>query len=199
MNKLFSAVFFIFILTFTPPLWAVSASEIAGTYELSGVMEMAGGLKLMSNQKYEAQFSYGAADWAEGGTWKLDKDNSVVLSDSKFIAKNTANLSLFLPSGTRFTYTQGKLTATGPNGSHLTFINPNKTPSTQSEPGEGRMRVKGTVVKMDSEILQVKIKERECVDFDVNKVSPDILDKAKKSKHIDVEIPYSSIIGGESC
>jgi hypothetical protein len=189
--------FFILIVVcvFTPPLWAASASEITGTYELTGVMEMAGALRIMPDQKYMAQFSYGAADWIEEGNWKWADSHSIVLSNARFKLRNTNDISLLLPSGTRFIYAQGKLTAYGPGG-HIIFINPNKTPSGHHAPGEGRMRVRGTVVTINSEILEVKTKE--CIDFDVNGLSEEVIRTAKKSKQIDVEIPYSAIISSSS-
>lgn len=79
----------------------------------------------------------------------------------------------------------------------------NKTPSpknkTGDSAGEGRMRVHGKVIKLDSEILVVKMDE--CVQFDVRSLSDSVLKTAKQNigKMIDVEIPYSSIIGGGSC
>ncbi len=172
------------------------ADDISGTYELTGVMEMAGAITFMPNHAYQAQFSYGAADWIEAGNWRLEK-NTVVLSNSHFKIKNTQHLSLLLPSGTRFTLGQGKIIAYGPNG-HITFINPYKTPSTSSGPGEGRMRVQGTVIKMDSDTLEVKT-TKECMYFSVNQLSPAIVRAATQSKHIDVEIPYSAIIAGGGC
>lgn len=179
------------------PLLALEPQDVAGNYELQGVMEMAGGLSLRPDLKYAAGFSYGAADWIEEGSWKLD-GNAVVLSGSHFKQKNM-NLPLFLPSGTRFAYQDGKLTASGPGGK-VTFVNPNKTPShrkTTGQPGEGRMAVHGKVLKIDDEVMVVKTKE--CIDFSVPQLSPDVLKVAKKGAVIDVEIPYSAIIGGESC
>ena len=171
---------------------------MVGNYELQGVMEMAGGLTLRPDQKYSAGFSYGAADWVEVGTWKPEGDG-VVLSGSRFKARNTKEIPLFLPSGTRFTYKDGRLTATGPGGK-VVFIDPNKTPSHRKktgEAGEGRMIVRGKVVKLDSEVLIVKMKE--CLAFSVARLSPDVLSVAKQGKTIDVEIPFSAMIGGESC
>ena len=199
LHYILLAISFFFICSSN--ILAASASEIAGIYELSGVMEMAGAIKLSPNQKYEARFSYGSADWIEEGDWKLVGNNSVVLSGAHFKAKNTNDLPLFLTSGMQFTYTQGKLTSDD-QSRHVTFINPNKTPSSknaagETKPGEGRMHVKGEIVKLDSDILEVKMKE--CIDFDVHSLSPEVLQAAKKSKSIDVEIPYSAIIGGETC
>jgi len=181
-----------------PSLPAWETQELVGNYELQGVMEMAGGLTLRPDQKYSAGFSYGAADWVEVGTWKPEGDG-VVLSGSRFKARNTKEIPLFLPSGTRFTYKDGRLTATGPGGK-VVFIDPNKTPSHRKktgEAGEGRMIVRGKVVKLDSEVLIVKMKE--CLAFSVARLSPDVLSVAKQGKTIDVEIPFSAMIGGESC
>lgn len=181
-----------------PILLAWETRDLVGDYELQGVMEMAGGLSLKPDQKYTAGFSYGAADWAEEGSWKPDGDG-VALSGSHFKARNTNKIPLFLPSGTHFVYKAGRLTATGPGGS-VTFVDPNKTPShrkTTGEAGEGRMIVRGKVVKLDAEELVVKTKE--CMMFSVPQLSPDVLKSAKVGKRIDAEIPYSAIIGGGSC
>jgi hypothetical protein len=73
---------------------------------------MAGGLSLKKDQTYSAGFSYGAADWIEAGDWKAEGDG-VTLSGSRFKARNTKEIPLFLPSGTHFVYKDGRLTATG--------------------------------------------------------------------------------------
>jgi hypothetical protein len=187
-----------FSLTGSP--FAQAAQDLAGDYELTGVMEMAGALTLKADHTYAAGFSYGAADWVEAGTWKVEGDE-VALSGSHFKTKNAFKLPLFLPGGTRLHYDEGKLTATGPGGS-VTFLNPNKTPSHRKktgEAGEGRMLVRGHVVKLDAESLVVKTKKDGCIDFAVSRLSPEVLTKAKLGKRIDAEIPYSAIIGGESC
>jgi hypothetical protein len=181
--------------------FALDPKELAGNYELTGVMEMAGGLMLKENQKYMAGFSYGAADWEEEGNWKIEGDE-VVLEGGHLKVKNKYIPSPFLPAGTRFKYKDGKLTGSDPSRK-LVFLNPNKTPSpkqkTGDSAGEGRMRVHGTVVKLDADYLVVKMKE--CIQFDVRTLSDSILKTAKENvgKTIDVEIPYSSIIGGGSC
>ncbi|HSA59766.1 MAG TPA: hypothetical protein VLJ37_08790 [bacterium] len=181
------------------PLLAWEVKDLTGRYELTGVMEMAGGLAIKADGTYTAGFSYGAADWIEEGSWKPEGDG-LVLSGSRFKARNTKEIPLFLPSGTRFVYKDGRLTATGPGGK-VTFVDPNKTPSRRNktgEAGEGRMIVKGKVVRLDSESLVVQ-QGRECIVFDAARLSPDILKSAKQGSKIDAEIPYSSIIGGESC
>jgi hypothetical protein len=189
-------------LTFaTPNAFGLEVKQLVGNYELVGVMEMAGGLILNENQKYVAGFSYGAADWEEEGSWKIEGDE-VILEGSHLKVKNKLIPSPFLPAGTRFKFKDGKLTSTDPTRK-LVFINPNKTPSpsrkTADSAGEGRMRVHGKVVKLDSEVLVVKTKE--CIQFDVKTLSDSVLKMAKQKmgKMIDVEIPYSSIIGGGSC
>ncbi|MFO1519089.1 MAG: hypothetical protein U1F57_05435 [bacterium] len=180
---------------------ALDAKEVTGNYELTGVMEMAGGLSLKPGQKYVAGFSYGAADWREAGSWKLEGDE-VVLTGSHFLEKNMKLPSLFLEEGTRLRYQQGKLVNTDPQRK-MVFLNPNKTPSPKGKgpnaAGEGRMRVKGKVIKIDSDVLIVKTDE--CMQFDARTLSDSILKTAKSNvgKNIDVEIPYSSIIGGGSC
>jgi hypothetical protein len=180
------------------PAFAWEAKDLAGKYELTGVMEMAGLLILAPDQKYQAGFSYGAADWVEEGTWKPEGDG-VVLSGSRFKTKN-AKIPLFLPAGTHLSYKDGKLTAVGPGGK-VAFVDPNKTPSHRGktgEAGEGRMLVKGKVVRVDTETLMVKMKG-ECLTFAVGALSPEIRNTAKKGAFIDTEIPYSAIISGESC
>jgi hypothetical protein len=196
MRPVFALVLF---LTSPSTLLAWDAKDLVGNYELTGVMEMAGGISLKPDQTYTAGFSYGAADWIEEGSWKSEGDG-VVLSESRFKARNTKEISLFLPSGTRFLYKDGRMTATGPGGK-ITFVDPNKTPSQRKktgEAGEGRLLVKGKVVRLDKESLVVQ-QGRECIVFDAARLSPEILTSAKVGAKIDTEIPYSSIIGGESC
>jgi hypothetical protein len=187
------------LLSISPSLAARDAKDLVGNYELTGVMEMAGGLTLKPDQKYTAGFSYGAADWIEEGNWNPDGDG-VVLAGSRFKARNTKEIPLFLPSGTRFVYQDGRLTATGPGGK-VVFVDPNKTPSNRKktgEAGEGRMIVKGRVIKRDAETLMVKV-AKECISFSVPALSQEVLRAAQPGKSIDVEIPYSAIISGESC
>ncbi len=178
--------------------FALDAQEVIGNYELQGVMEMAGGLSLKAAGKYLAGFSYGAADWLEEGTWKL-QGNEVVLSGGRFKERNYDKLPLFLPPGTRLKYQAGKLSSSDPQRK-LTFLNPDKTPSGKGqEAGEGRMRVKGKVVKLDSETLVVDIGE--CLAFDASRLSDKVLQavKGKVGKSVDVEIPYSAMLGSGSC
>ncbi len=180
---------------------ALDAQIVSGQYELVGVMEMAGGLNLMEKRQYVAGFSYGAADWQEEGTWKIEGEE-VVLEGARLKVNNSLIPSPFVPSGTRFRYHEGKLTGTDPSRK-LNFLNPNKTPSpkrkTADSAGEGRMRVRGTVVQLDAEVLVVKMEE--CIQFDVKGLSDSVLKTAKQrlGKNIDVEIPYSSILAGGSC
>src|SRR5262249_22939314 len=181
--------------------FGLEPNQVLGDYELVGVMEMAGGLSLQKDQKYVAGFSYGAADWQEAGTWKIENDE-VVLENSHFKVKNSLIHSPFLPGGTRFKYQEGKLLGTDP-ARKLVFRNPNKTPTPKGQgpeaAGEGRMRVHGTVMKLDADILIIKTSE--CMQFDVKTLSDSILSKVKGKvgRVVDVEIPYSSIIGGGSC
>jgi len=187
-----------FLFLAVSPARAWEAKDLAGTYELQGVMEMAGLLALRADQKYQAGFSYGAADWVEEGTWKPDGDG-VILLGSHFKTKN-AKIPLFLPANTHLSYKDGKLTAVGPGGK-VAFVDPNKTPSNRKktgEAGEGRMLVKGKVVKIDADTMVVKVKG-ECIDFAVAALSPEVRKAAKKGATLDTEIPYSAIIGGESC
>src|SRR5436190_434636 len=87
-------------LTWLPPAFGLEAQQVVGEYELQGVMEMAGGLKLKADQKYSAMFSYGAADWEEAGSWKLE-EGQIVLVDSQLKIKNPRIPWPFLPAGTR--------------------------------------------------------------------------------------------------
>lgn len=194
-----AALISLILLSISPSLAARDTKDLVGNYELTGVMEMAGGLTLKQDQTYSAEFSYGAADWIEEGNWKPEGDG-VTLSGSRFKARNTIEIPLFLPSGTRFVYKDGRLTATGPGGK-VVFVDPNKTPSQRKktgEAGEGRMIVKGRVVKLEAEALMVKM-TKECISFSVPALSQDVLNAAKPGKTIDVEIPYSAIISSESC
>jgi len=191
---LFASLFFLW----TVDTLAEGPDRLAGKYELTGVMEMAGMLVLAAGGKYQAGFSYGAADWVEEGTWKADGDG-VILLGSHFKAQNV-KLPLFLPANTHLSYKDGKLTAVGPGGK-IAFVDPNKTPSNRKktgEAGEGRMLVQGKVVKIDADVMMVKVKD-ECIDFAVNALSAEVLAVAKKGATIDAEIPYSAIIGGEGC
>jgi len=179
-------------------LLASEAADLTGDYELTGVMEMAGGLSLKKNNTYLAGFSYGAADWVETGDWQATS-NGLVLKNAKFKMKNSNEIPLFLPSGTTFTYQDGKLT-TILDGRKISFIDPNKTPSNRGKtgkPGEGRMIVKGKVLSRDQEVLMVKMEE--CMLFSVPTLSPEVLKAAEVGKVIDVEIPFSSILGSQSC
>jgi hypothetical protein len=189
------------LVLFALPVYAVAleTKDIAGDYQLQGEREMAGLLSLTAaDQKYVARFSYGAADWVEVGAWKIDSD-TVVLSGGRFKATNYKDMQLLLASGTRFSYEPGKLTSTDPSRP-IVFLNPDKTPpsGTTGVPGEGRMLVQGDVVKIDDEIMVVKVKG-ECIDFSMPALSPEVRKVGKKGATIDVEIPYSTIIGGETC
>ena len=201
MATKFFFILLLFMLLATPPASALEIKQVAGNYELQGVMEMAGGLMLKENSTYMAGFSYGAADWQEEGTWKLEGDE-VVLERGHLKAKNKMIPSPLLAPGMRFKYKDAKLTGTDPSRK-LVFINPDKTPSpktkTADSAGEGRMRVRGKVIKLDSDVLIVKTSE--CIQFDARTLSDSVLKtaKAKIGQTIDVEIPYSSIIGGGSC
>jgi hypothetical protein len=160
---------------------------------------MAGGIVLKADQKYAAGFSYGAADWVEEGTWKWEGD-AVVLSGGHFKMKTFPDVPRMLPSGTKFSYQDGRLVSL--NGERdLEFIDPNKTPSrrkTTGQAGEGRMLVQGRVIKIDSGTMVVKIKD-ECIRFAVAGLSSEVIKAAGKGATLDVEIPYSAISGSGSC
>src|SRR5215216_849151 len=102
------AAFFLLLSSLSPPVSGRETQDPLGNYELQGVMEMAGMLALKPGGKYAAGFTYGAADWMEVGAWKAEGDD-IVLSGGRFQAKN-ADLPLFLPSGTRLRFQEGRLT-----------------------------------------------------------------------------------------
>ncbi|HKX11987.1 MAG TPA: hypothetical protein VJP40_02450, partial [bacterium] len=132
------------------------------------------------------------------GTWKLE-NSEVVLSGGRFKQKNYDKLPLFLPSGIRLKYQDGKLTGGDPQRK-LVFVDPNKTPSGKGqEAGEGRMRVKGKVVKLDAQSLVINTGE--CLTFDAGLLTDKVLQavKGKVGKPVDVEIPYSAMLSGGSC
>jgi len=194
-RRLYSFLFFL-LFGFALPALSLEARELAGNYELRGVMEMAGELQVFPTQKYVATFSYGAADWAEEGDWKAEGDG-LTLSNGHITVRNSPKIPLFLPSGLHFSYQLGKLRASRPGGD-LVFIDSSRTPSSKGEPGEGRMRVKGKVTQLDDKQLTVKMKA-ECLMFNVKGLFPEVLRKAQVGKNIDTEIPFSAMIGGGSC
>ena len=104
-----------------PAAWALRAKGLVGAYELQGVRETAGFLMLHPDQKYLAEFSYGAADWQEEGAWKLEGDE-VVFSGARFKVKNYDKIPFFLPEGLRLKVRKGDLTSQDPKRS-FTFIN----------------------------------------------------------------------------
>lgn len=199
MKRFLPLVFALFSLAWGGRAVVASAiSDLVGSYELQGMMEMAGGLMLKADGKYLAGFSYGAADWTEEGFWKPE-GAGIVLSGGRFKQRNTDKLPLFLPTGSRFEYRDGKLSLVDPERK-LVFLDPNKTPSGKGkEAGEGRMRVKGKVVSLDAESLVLKAEE--CFTFDAGRLSDKVLQtaKAKIGKTIDVEIPYSAMLSASSC
>ena len=198
-NKFFIIILLI-ILFSAPNVFARKSADIAGTYELQGVMEMAGYIRLKPDHTYIAEFSYGAADWIEVGVWK-EEDGDIVISSASFKIKNSPDIQLIIPSGTRFKREDGRL-VTGDSSHKLVFVDPNKTPSRREkagEAGEGRMLVRGTVIKLDSRELVVK--SDDCIFFDVTSLSPEVIKKVKgkQGKFIEAEIPYSAITAGGSC
>ena len=198
MKKMWQLVLGLALIFAGRGLFAVESGAVTGSYELQGVREMAGGLMLKEAGKYLAGFSYGAADWVEEGSWKLEGDE-VVLSGGRFKQKNYDKLPLFLPAGTRLKYHDGKLSGSDPERK-LVFIDPNKTPPGKGEgAGEGRMRVKGKVIKLDAESLVVQVDE--CLTFDAARLSRSLLRsiQGKVGKSIDVEIPYSAMLSASTC
>jgi hypothetical protein len=193
MKQIFRLILPLFLTLVGSKAFALDQSAVPGNYELQSVMETAGMLVLSADQKYSASFSYGAADWVEEGTWKIE-GNEIVLSGGKFKVKNHDKIPLFLPSGTRFKYQDAKLTMV-PAQRKVVFLDPNKSSSS-----EGRMRVRGKVMKLDAEYLVVDV-EGECLTFNVRGLSEAALKKVKQSqgKAVDVEIPYSAIMSSGGC
>jgi hypothetical protein len=193
MKQILRLVLPVFLVLVGTKGFALDQAALLGKYELQGVMETAGMLILGADQKYSAGFSYGAADWVEEGSWKIE-GNEVVLSGGKFKAKNYDKIPLFLPAGIRFKYQDGKLTMVDAQRK-VVFLDPNKSSSP-----EGRMRVRGKVTKLDAEYLVVDV-DGECMTFNVRGLSEAALKKVKQSqgKAIDVEIPYSAIMSSGGC
>jgi len=191
-----SAVILLAVATF-----ADAAPNAVGSYELQGIREMAGSLVLKPNHRYRASFSYGAADWTEQGVWK-GSSNSVVLERGRFGRNNSGQIELLLSPGMRLVYREGRLASVDPDRK-LVFIDPSRTPSrrgTTGEAGAGRMRVNGTVVKLDANDLVVKV-ANECITFDVSRLSAKMRGslRGKQGKVVDLELPYSAIVSGGSC
>ena len=197
MKRIFPIITSLFFIAFSFSAHGLDNKTVVGNYELWQMREMAGVLQLKSGQKYAAEFSYGAADWVEGGTWQIEGDE-VVLQGGKVKQTNFKDLKPLLFPGIRFKYSQGKLAGTDPNRP-IVFIDANKTPAGGKEAGEGRMKVKGKVLSIDEQTLVVKMEE--CLTFNVNQLSDQVIQTAKKSvgKIINVEIPFSAIISGGSC
>jgi len=63
----------------TPPPAAACPAELAGEYQLDGVMETGSGLLLRADCGFEWYFSYGALDLGARGTWN-SKDATVELT-----------------------------------------------------------------------------------------------------------------------
>lgn len=122
--KYLKSTLWIAMLLIGSPVFALGVADLAGTYRLQGVMETAGVLILNPDQSYSASFIYGAADWTESGAWKIH-DKELVLGEGHFTAKNHDQIQLILPSGTRFTYHDGKLSSTNPRRK-LIFTGPAK-------------------------------------------------------------------------
>jgi hypothetical protein len=60
----------------------LNAQNIAGVYNLVGVMETAAGFKLNEDSTFEFYFSYGALDRYGSGTYKMDGDRVIFNSAS---------------------------------------------------------------------------------------------------------------------
>lgn len=265
-----------FLVLTASAVFGLGKSGVVGNYELQNEMEIAGTLQLKEDQKYLAQFIYGAADWVEEGRWEIE-GGEVVLMDSRIVKQNMPIPSPALRAGTKFRYEDGKLTAFY-SDQKIVYLDPGKTPSHEqmsapqctpykgslltldegsllsvgetgvviSDPalhqdfvvkrawadrnipallsppqlyklvrkeipgadiicvrpvisGEGRMRVRGRVLKIDSESLVVEMGE--CFDFDVNGLPNSVIRAAteNKGKAIDIEIPYSAMISSGGC
>ena len=57
------------------------AADVAGHYQLRGVMEVGSELLLKPNGTFEYMLAYGAADYLAKGTWKVQGEN-VLLTTS---------------------------------------------------------------------------------------------------------------------
>lgn len=108
MKRLFLLLGLLMATLFGREALALDAKAVTGDYELQNVPEMAGMLALKADGKYLAGFSYGAADWVEEGSWKLE-GKAIVFSGSRVKQTNYDKLPLFLPAGSRFEYSKGKL------------------------------------------------------------------------------------------
>src|SRR5688572_24216187 len=76
--------FFIYLaIVFYLPLFAQTEKQIAGIYNLEGVMETAAGFQLKPDYTFEYMFTYGAADKWGKGTWKLNGTNLLLTSSHK--------------------------------------------------------------------------------------------------------------------
>ena len=62
---------------------AAQAQEIAGHYELRGVMEVGSELWLKPDGTFEYMLAYGAADYWAKGTWKQEGKDVVLHSTGK--------------------------------------------------------------------------------------------------------------------
>lgn len=193
MRRFISIVVLLFMAAFEASAFALERDEVLGSYELQGVMEMAGRLVLNPNQTYVAGFSYGAADWMEEGSWRIE-GSTIVLSGGKFRAKNFEEISLLLPSGSKLAFQDGKLALTV-MGRQWIFLDPNKSKSS-----EGKMRVRGKVTKVDSDQMVLNVKG-ECMTFLISDLPEKMIKNAKRSvgKNIELEIPYSAIRAAGSC
>lgn len=193
MRRFISIVVALLMPVYAASAFALERNEVLGSYELQGVMEMAGRLVLKSDQTYVAGFSYGAADWMEEGSWRIE-GTTVVLSGGKFRAKNYEEISLLLPSGSKLAFQDGKLALTV-MGRQWIFLDPNKSKSS-----EGKMRIKGKVAKVESDQMVLDVKG-ECMTFFIPDLPEKIVKNAERSvgKSIELEVPYSAIRAAGSC
>lgn len=70
-------------ISFYLPLFAQTDKQIAGIYNLEGIMETAAGFRLKPDHTFEYMFTYGAADKWGKGTWKLNGTQLILTSSNK--------------------------------------------------------------------------------------------------------------------
>jgi hypothetical protein len=71
---------------------AQKKNELAGAYQLRGVMEMASGFMLNPDSTFQFYFSYGALDRSGEGTWTV-KDNKIIFNSRTHHEKDFTLLS----------------------------------------------------------------------------------------------------------
>jgi len=90
--------------------------NIAGDYNLSGVMETASGIRLNADSSFQFFYSYGASDREGSGTWTL-RENTLVLNSKPRPAKDFRLISSSHKTGNDFT-----ISLSVPNSALYTFF-----------------------------------------------------------------------------